>query len=100
MARCSCCLRHAAQGCFLCQTAPYHQAMPLRGLKLPAFAAAVCMGPGLLLSQPQAARPPAFEVASVRLSIQENNHPQGFRNPSTVIRGISGNRFTEHYITL
>jgi uncharacterized protein (TIGR03435 family) len=74
--------------------------MPLRGLKLPAFAAAVCMGPGLLLSQPQAARPPAFEVASVRLSIQENNHPQGFRNPSTVIRGISGNRFTEHYITL
>jgi hypothetical protein len=44
----------------------------------------------LLFSQPQAAKPLTFEVASVKMSVLENNHRRGFRLPSAVIRGISG----------
>jgi uncharacterized protein (TIGR03435 family) len=54
----------------------------------------------VVFSQPQAAKPLRFEVASVKMSAPENNHPQGFRLPSAVIRGISGNRLTESHITL
>jgi uncharacterized protein (TIGR03435 family) len=55
---------------------------------------------GPLLGQSQTGRRPTFEAASVRLSTQDTSHPQGFRVPSAVIRGISGSRLTERYITL
>jgi hypothetical protein len=75
-----------------------------RGSKLSVFAAgiatAVSIGAAAAFSQPQAAKPLAFEVASVKMPAPENNRPQGFRLPSAVIRGISGNRLTEFHITL
>jgi uncharacterized protein (TIGR03435 family) len=76
--------------------------MPFRGLKQRVFAAgiaATCSWSGLLFSQTQTALLPAFEVASIRRSAQDTSHPQGFRIPSAVIRGISGNRLTERYTT-
>ncbi|MEO8592055.1 MAG: TIGR03435 family protein [Candidatus Solibacter sp.] len=42
----------------------------------------------------------AFEVISLKLSKIDNSHPQGYRLPSTDIRGLSGNRLTEPYTTL
>jgi hypothetical protein len=77
---------------------------PRRESKLPVFATGIAMavsvGAALVFRQPQAAKPLRFEVASVKMSAPENNHPQGFRLPSAVIRGISGNRLTESHITL
>jgi uncharacterized protein (TIGR03435 family) len=79
------------------------EVMLRRGRKLSVWAAGIAMavvGTALLFGQTQAAKPLAFEIASVKMSVIENNHPQGFRLPSTVIRRISGNRFTESHITL
>jgi uncharacterized protein (TIGR03435 family) len=74
------------------------------GLKLPVLAARISIAftavTALLFSQPQGTKTPAFEVASVKLVPPPQNHPQGFRTPSSDIRGVSGNRFTESYITV
>jgi hypothetical protein len=79
-------------------------AISCHGLKLPVLAAGISIafsaGTALLFGQPQGTKPPAFEVASVKLVPPPQDHPQGFRMPSPNIRGVIGNRFTESSITV
>lgn len=68
-----------------------------RGELAPGIPAAALLVAGAVVC---AGQPASFEVASVKKSAIAATHPQGFRIPSTAIRGLTGDRLRESYTSL